>query len=151
MSIISFLKNVGADIFRGGDRSDDIREMLEKSLGDRIKHLGVTEDDGAVTLTGAADSQATKEKAALLAGNVKGIEKVDHDGLTFPVMVEYAPPPVPVQYYTIVKGDSLSKIAKHFYGNAMKYPALFEANKEVIKNPDLIYPGQVIRVPDLAD
>ena len=52
-----------------------------------------------------------------------------------------------MQYYTIESGDSLSKIAKQFYGNAMDYPKLFEANKEVIEDPNLIYPGQKIRVP----
>ena len=56
-------------------------------------------------------------------------------------------PALEVLYYTIVSGDSLSKIAKKFYGNAMDYPKLFEANREVIKDADLIYPGQKIRVP----
>ena len=55
------------------------------------------------------------------------------------------------EFYTIKKGDTLSHIAKHFYGNAMKYPQIFEANREVIKDVDLIYPGQVIRIPKLDD
>ena len=56
-----------------------------------------------------------------------------------------------VPSYTIVSGDSLSKIAKRYYGDAMKYPLIFEANREVIKNPDLIYPGQQIRIPKLDE
>ena len=52
-----------------------------------------------------------------------------------------------VEFYTIQSGDSLSKIAKEFYGNAMDYPKIFEANREVIEDPDLIYPGQKIRIP----
>jgi nucleoid-associated protein YgaU len=60
------------------------------------------------------------------------------------------PAPERVNYYTIQSGDSLSKIAKAHYGDAMKYEVLFEENREVIKNPDLIYPGQVIRIPHLV-
>jgi nucleoid-associated protein YgaU len=101
-------------------------------------------------LTGVVDSQATREKAILLAGNVDRVEKVD-DRLTMkaPAAAPTAAPPEPPKpvFYTVQKGDSLSKIAKAHYGDANKWPALFEANKEVIKNPDLIYPGQQIRVP----
>ena len=49
--------------------------------------------------------------------------------------------------YTVVKGDSLSKIAKALMGDARKWRAIYEANKDTIKNPDLIYPGQVIKIP----
>ncbi len=55
-----------------------------------------------------------------------------------------------VDFYTIVKGDTLSGIAKEYYGDAMKYPVIFEANREVIKDPDLIFPGQKIRIPKLS-
>jgi nucleoid-associated protein YgaU len=51
------------------------------------------------------------------------------------------------QTYTIASGDSLSKIAKHFYGDANRWREIFEANRDVIKNPDLIYPGQTIKIP----
>ena len=49
--------------------------------------------------------------------------------------------------YIVVKGDSLSKIAKEQYGDASKWPKIYEANKDLIKNPDLIYPGQSLRIP----
>ena len=49
--------------------------------------------------------------------------------------------------YTVVKGDSLSKIAKQFYGDAKQWKKIFEANTDSIKNPDLIYPGQVLKIP----
>lgn len=49
--------------------------------------------------------------------------------------------------YTIVSGDSLSKIAKHQYGNASAWTKIFEANKDVIKDPDKIFPGQEIKIP----
>lgn len=51
------------------------------------------------------------------------------------------------QTYTVVSGDSLSKIAKHLYGDAKKWRKIFDANKDKIKNPDLIYPGQVFTIP----
>lgn len=54
------------------------------------------------------------------------------------------------RFYEIKAGDTLSKIAKEFYGNANKYPQIFEANREVIKDPDKIYPGQMIRIPELS-
>ena len=55
------------------------------------------------------------------------------------------------QFHTVVSGDSLSKIAKEFYGDAMKYPVIFEANKPMLTHPDKIYPGQVLRIPPLVD
>ena len=51
------------------------------------------------------------------------------------------------QSYTVVSGDSLSKIAKKFYGSANAWKAIFEANRDKISNPDLIRPGQVLRIP----
>ena len=60
-----------------------------------------------------------------------------------------APPPASSgRTYTVVKGDSLSKIAKQFYGNASQWKKIYEANKDNIKNPDLIYPGQTFKIPD---
>ena len=49
--------------------------------------------------------------------------------------------------YTVVSGDSLSKIAKHHYGDANKYNAIFEANRPMLSHPDKIYPGQKLRIP----
>jgi len=55
--------------------------------------------------------------------------------------------PAAAQTYTVVKGDSLSKIAKHFYGNANRWHDIFDANRDQISNPDLIKPGQVLKIP----
>ena len=65
-------------------------------------------------------------------------------------MVAPRPPPTPRKdrTHTVAKGDSLSKIAKQFYGDAKQWKKIFEANKDTIKNPDLIFPGQVIKIPD---
>ena len=59
-----------------------------------------------------------------------------------------APAPSGGRTYTVVKGDSLSKIAKQFYGNANQWKRIYEANKDAIKNPDLIYPGQTFTIPE---
>lgn len=76
-----------------------------------------------------------------MAGNVRGVTKIKADGLTAP------PAENKVAYYTIVSGDTLSKLARKYYGDAGAYPRIFEANREVIKDPDLIYVGQKIRIP----
>ena len=145
MGMFDFLKDVGSTIFGGGkNEAEEIEKLLKTDLGDKITDLTVAFDDGVVTLTGKCDSDATREKAILLAGNIKGVEKVNDEDLTAPE------PEEETEFYTIKRGDSLSKIAKFYYGNAMKYPVIFEANREVIKDPDLIYPGQVLRIPKIA-
>ncbi|HEX6107138.1 MAG TPA: LysM peptidoglycan-binding domain-containing protein [Gemmatimonadales bacterium] len=59
-----------------------------------------------------------------------------------------APPPAAERTYTVVKGDSLSKIAKRYYGDAQQWRRIYEANRDQIKDPDLIHPGQTFRIPD---
>lgn len=58
-----------------------------------------------------------------------------------------APAATPLQTYTVAKGDTLSKIAKHFYGNANQWKQIFEANRDQLSNPDLIKPGQILKIP----
>jgi nucleoid-associated protein YgaU len=109
-----------------------------------VDNLKVTFDapTSTVHVAGAAKDQATKEKVILCCGNISGVEKVD-ENLT---VKESAPP---AQYHTVAKGDTLSAIAKKFYGDANKYRTIFEANKPMLKDPDKIYPGQMLRVPPL--
>jgi len=144
MGLFDFIKDIGENILGKGNPEEKIKDLLEKDFSAKIQNLSVKFDDGIVTLAGECDSLATKEKAVLLAGNVKGVGQVNDENLSIPVEEE------PAEFYTIVSGDSLSRIAKRYYGDAMKYPLIFEANKEVIKNPDLIYPGQQIRIPKLG-
>ena len=138
MGIFSFLKEIGKKVLPGRE-AEEITADINESLGAHVTDLTVAFDDGTVTVAGTVDSQSTKEKAILLAGNVEGVEQVV-DNLSIEVK--------PV-FYTIQKGDSLSKVAQAQYGDPMKWKALFEANREVIKDPDLIYPGQQIRIPEL--
>ena len=147
MGVFDFIRNIGKSILPGNE-GPEIQENITKLLGAQVENLKVDYDDGLVRLSGLVESVAAKQKAVLLAGNVKGVEKVNDDGLQVKPAPVAAPEPEPeFTFYTIVSGDSLSKIAKKYYGDAMKWNTLFEANREVIQNPDLIYPGQVIRVP----
>lgn len=95
---------------------------------------------GAVTVAGVAADQATKEKVVLCCGNVSGVDKVN-DMLTVKEAAAES------RWYTVVKGDTLSAIAKSQYGNANTYMKIFEANKPMLSNPDKIYPGQLLRIP----
>ncbi|MDX1428965.1 MAG: BON domain-containing protein, partial [Rhodothermales bacterium] len=97
MGIFSFLKEIGKKVLPGRE-AEEITADIRESLGDQVKDLQVSFDDGTVSISGSVDSQATREKAVLLAGNVEGVEKVN-DNLAIEVQ--------PV-FYTIEKGDSLS-------------------------------------------
>jgi nucleoid-associated protein YgaU len=123
-------------------KAASIVRLIEEH-GFKVYELGVRVDGDKVTLTGKADDQAQREKIVLLVGNTEGTAKVD-DQMT---VAKTEPPAV---FYTVVKGDTLSKIAKQHYGNASKYPVIFEANKPMLKDPDEIYPGQVLRIPPAA-
>ncbi|MEE8524337.1 MAG: peptidoglycan-binding protein LysM [Thermoanaerobaculia bacterium] len=167
MGLLDFVKNAGAKIF-GGDDDDAAakaaadaearaqRRKLERAKKERIllnhlKAMGIEVEDpkvgyerGVVTLGGKVATQADAEKAALTVGNVQGVEAVNNK-------LEVTNPEPEAQYHTVVSGDTLSGIAKKHYGNAMKYPAIFEANKPMLSDPDKIYPGQVLRIPPLGD
>ena len=152
MGLLDFLKDSGKDLFQGKDgrQADAIKDEINSALGSsNISNLDVAFDDGKVTLTGQAASMAAKEKAALIAGNVKGVSNVNDDGLTAPAAAAATATAAPAasRYYTVKSGDSLSKIAKEMYGDAGDYNKIFEANREVIGDPDKIYPGQQIRIP----
>lgn len=56
-----------------------------------------------------------------------------------------------VKTYTVAKGDTLSAIAKREYGKASLWPRLFEANRDQLSDPDRIKPGQVLKIPAIAD
>ena len=150
MGLFDFIRDLGKKVMPGNE-AEEIQADITKLLGGQVENLSVAFDDGVVALGGQVDSQATKEKVVLLAGNVKSVEKVNDDGLTVKVREEVGPPMPEFTFYTIEKGDSLWKISAKFYGNGAKWETLFEENKEVIQNPDLIYPGQGIRVPKQAD
>nr|WP_314629018.1 peptidoglycan-binding protein LysM [uncultured Noviherbaspirillum sp.] len=110
-----------------------------------VDNLQVSFDGASATATvsGQAQDQATKEKVVLCCGNIHSVEHVN-DQMTV------ATPAPEAKYYTVVSGDTLSKISKQMYGDANKYNAIFEANKPMLTSPDKIYPGQMLRIPPEA-
>ena len=130
-----------------GPTWDQLREKALTQLltkhGFGVTGLAVDVAGERVTVSGKVATQEMREKIVLVLGNTAGIAQVD-DRLE----VERREPEA--QFYTVKPGDTLSKIAKQYYGNANKYPTIFEANRPMLQNPDRIYPGQVLRIPAAA-
>ena len=104
----------------------------------------MTVEDGVARLKGKAEDRSAAEKAILMAGNVLGIKEVNADELDAPLATEVEKR---VEFYEIETGDTLWAIAAKHYGDGSQYNKIFEANREVIKDADLIFPGQKIRIP----
>ena len=141
MGLFDFVKEIGRKLF---NRDEEAAEKIKKHIEEQnpgIEGLQLDFDHGVVSISGKATSAEAMEKAVLMAGNIQGVSEVMIDNLKAP------PVQAKIEYYIIKKGDTLSAVAKQFYGKANDYPRIFEANREVIKNPDLIFPGQKIRIP----
>ena len=125
--------------------NDAAADAIAAYIGSQgLKATGlVVSFDGAsstVAVYGVAPDQATMEKIVLCCGNVSGVTKVNNM-----MSVDKSEPEA--TYYTVVAGDNLSKISKAQYGDANKYMKIYEANTPMLKHPDKIYPGQVLRIP----
>ncbi|WP_299681289.1 peptidoglycan-binding protein LysM [uncultured Tenacibaculum sp.] len=156
MGLFSFIKNAGAKVFGiGKTTEEEAAEKANKLVGAvnalelSVADLAINVDDDKATISGEAADLATKEKVVLVVGNTEGIATVE-DNMTVAEVEEVAEEEM-AQFHTVVSGDTLGKIAKTFYGDAMKYPVIFEANKPMLEHPDKIYPGQVLRIPPLVD
>ena len=148
MGLIDFVKEAGESLLK---KAGESREAASGAVSKRIQELGlsveglkVNVDGEKAVVSGKAANQAEREKAILAAGNTQGVAQVDDQ-----LSVADAEPES--QYHRVESGDTLSKIAKQYYGDLSKYPAIFEANQPMLKDPDKIYPGQVLRIPPLAD
>jgi len=145
MGLFSFLKGSGdKEIDTAAENRANAQTLINtvKSYGFEVDNLDVIITGETATVWGEAADQATREKVLLTVGNTKGIANVDDK------MTTKAPAPE-AKMHTVVSGESLSKIAKKYYGDAMKYTVIFEANQPTLKDPDKIYPGQVLRIPEL--
>ena len=152
MGLIDFVRSAGERIFGSGvaaaATSDEaVLSKRATALEDHVRSLGLQVDDLKIKVAdetahvkGKVTTQELREKVVLAVGNVEGIGKVDD-------RLEVVTPQPEARYYTVAKGDTLSKIAKQHYGDANKYPQIFEANTPMLKHPDKIYPGQVLRIP----
>lgn len=163
MAIWDFVKDAGKSIFGGEAKADeapktaapaagadDETERKVAALKAELAQLGLTANDVHLTLRGAdtvvikgkARDQETLEKLILAVGNIKGIARVE---LAEEAGTE-APAKAPL-FHTVKKGENLSTIAKHYLGDANRYREIFEANKPMLSDPDKIYPGQSLRIP----
>jgi nucleoid-associated protein YgaU len=167
MGLLDFVKDAGEKLFGAGKAKAAMQEVAAApsdeakikaandaaadAIMDYIKAqnlsatgLTVTFDGASSTVSvfGVAPDQATKEKIALCCGNVSGVAAVNNM-----MSVDQSEPEG--TYYTVVAGDTLSKISKNAYGDPNKYQKIFEANTPMLKHPDKIYPGQVLRIPPL--
>ena len=131
-------------------------------LGLKVRNLNVTFDDGVATVNGVVRDRAQREKVVLAIGNVKGVNKVDDKLKVKPTPKGAAPATAaarkaaatrrkqaaPAQaLHKVRSGDTLSKLAKRYLGDANRYPEIFKANQPMLTDPDKIMVGQVLRIP----
>lgn len=152
MGLGSFLKNVGEKLFGGGETPEEqakkVRDHVAK-YGFDVSGLTFTVANDKVTISGEAKDWEQKSKIYVAAGNVEGIDGVTDNMTVKAAPVEAAAPAQVAQpkYHTVQSGDTLSKIAKEVYGDVNAYNRIFEANKPMLSDPDKIYPGQVLVIP----
>ncbi|BFU60459.1 MULTISPECIES: peptidoglycan-binding protein LysM [Rodentibacter] len=143
MGLFDFVSDIGKKIF---SKEEDASQAVTQHIAEDnpgVENLSVTVENGVANIQGVASTAAALEKAVLMAGNIQGITSV-----TSSVTVSNGESLASEDaFYTIQKGDTLWKIAEKTYGNGAKYTAIVEANKEVIKDADKIFPGQKIRLP----
>ena len=156
MGLMQFIKDAGAKLLGQNDSAQQAAEAQADASSDALRSVSLMRHVKALDLEvenlqvevagttccvmGEVSNQETKEKIALAVGNTAGIGTVDDRlEVTAPKAV----------FYTVVSGDTLSKIAREHYGDANKYPTVFEANRPMLEHPDKIFPGQVLRIPPL--
>lgn len=153
MGLLSFIKGAGKKLFGAKEEAAPPEEKAHLKANALLAHvqslglpfntlkIGLTSEN-SVVISGEVDQQVDAEKIAITVGNVEGVESVDNN-------MTVAVPAPDSRYHTVVSGDWLSKIAKTYYGDATKFDVIFEANKPMLADPDEIYPGQVLRIPNL--
>ena len=166
MGLMSFIKEAGEKLFHKGQAkaaqdavaaapTPENVAALSNAAGQAIVgyiqaqglavdalEVGFDAPSATVTVAGVVADQGTKEKVLLCCGNVAGVEAVND-------LLAVSTPAPEAQFHVVVSGDNLSRIAKKYYGDANKYPVIFEANKPMLSHPDKIYPGRALRIPPL--
>ncbi len=147
MGIFNFSKDAGEETIDAAAANNiNASKLIDgiESRGFDIKDLDIEMDGDTVKVWGTAADQATREKILLALGNTQGIANVEDNMTT-------AFPQPEAKFHTVESGESLSLIAKKYYGDVMKYNSIFEANQPLLSSPDKIYPGQVLRIPNLEN
>lgn len=149
MGLFDFLKRNKANTANTAKPAVDMAAAKESELKRIIDNLSLSESkldvefrNGVATVYGESKNAAEKEKAVMAVGRVTGVRKVD-DRIS---LIEQAPQET---IYEVQGGDSLSKIALKHYGDPMKYMEIFNANKDILSDPNMIHPGQKLRIPSL--
>ena len=143
-----FKKDKGKELFK----EDVAAEARADAIRAEIKRLGLPGDitvnvEGSkVKIGGKVPDEATRRKLVMIAGNVKGIDGVDDD--EFGQTQQGQSQQRQMKTYEVQSGDTLSKIAKSQLGDASDYNTIFEANRPMLKDPDEIYPGQMLIIPE---
>ncbi|MEM7093156.1 MAG: peptidoglycan-binding protein LysM [Actinomycetota bacterium] len=134
-------------VAEGRERAAEYRKAVEieqyiadLGLVDEDDDIEVRFDDGTAYIDGIASDQETREKVILAIGNCEGVGRVDED-------IEVVAPEPEATFHTVEAGDTLWAVAEKAYGDGNKYMLIFEANKPMLTDPDLIFPGQVLRCP----
>ena len=144
MGLFDFARNIGKKLFGKEEEAPAaIKQHIEED-NPGVSNLQVQVKDGVATLTGQAQSAEALEKAVLMTGNALGIDKVQADQMS---IADGSKVGGDDEFYVIQKGATLWKIAEKAYGDGSKYNRIVEVNREVIRDPNKIFPGQKIRIP----
>lgn len=165
MALWDFVKDAGKSIFGSeaeaaeakaqpaAAQHDDETTRKVEALKAELKQLGLDGSNVHLRLRGdtvivenKGTDRETMEKLILAVGNIKGIAHVEADLPDAPAAPSAAEP----VFHTVAKGETLSAIAKKYLGNANAYHSIFEANRPMLSDPDKIYPGQTLRIPQEA-
>jgi len=147
MGLFSFIKEAGAKIFGSGEAKAATPDALQKELAGHglPSDVSISIDGDKVKVSGKSVSTEEAEKIILALGNTVGVAQVESEL----IVTKETPAAV---FYTVKKGDTLWKIAETHYGKGQgaKYTEIVKANTPPVKNPDLIQPGWVLRIPAQA-
>jgi nucleoid-associated protein YgaU len=148
MGLFKFIKEAGAKLFGGGAQAatpEALKQTVQGHGFDASK-LDINMEGDRVKLSGQAMTQEEAEKIILALGNNIGVAEVDTSEL------QVQQPAAPATMYTVQKGDTLWEIAEKHYGKGKgaRHTEIVKANSPPVKDPDMIQPGWVLRIPPLA-